>query len=78
MIQLFLSGIVIGMTVVSFATSAPELIVSLNATLDGLPSFAIGNVLGSNIANIVLVLAIITIIYPITIKHRFIILIFLC
>ena len=63
--------IVIGMTVVSFATSAPELIVSLNATLDGLPSFAIGNVLGSNIANIGLVLAIITIIYPITLKHRF-------
>ena len=63
--------IVIGMTVVSFATSAPELIVSLNATLDGLPSFAIGNVLGSNIANIGLVLAIITIIYPITLKRRF-------
>ena len=51
------------MTVVSFATSAPELIVSLNATLDGLPNFAIGNVLGSNIANIGLVLGIITIIY---------------
>ena len=63
--------IVIGMTVVSFATSAPELIVSLNATLDGLPSFAIGNVLGSNIANIGLVLGIITIIYPITLKQRF-------
>ena len=59
------------MTVVSFATSAPELIVSLNATLDGLPNFAIGNVLGSNIANIGLVLGIITIIYPITLKQRF-------
>jgi cation:H+ antiporter len=63
--------IIIGMTVVSFATSAPELIVSLNATIDGLPSFAIGNVLGSNIANIGLVLGIITIIYPITLKQRF-------
>ena len=63
--------IIIGMTVVSFATSAPELIVSLNATLDGLPSFAIGNVLGSNIANIGLVLGIITIIYPIKLKQRF-------
>ena len=63
--------IIIGMTVVSFATSAPELIVSLNATLDGLPSLAIGNVLGSNIANIGLVLGIITIIYPITLKQRF-------
>ena len=63
--------IIIGMTIVSFATSAPELIVSLNATLDGLPSFAIGNVLGSNIANIGFVLGIITIIYPIKLKQRF-------
>lgn len=63
--------IIIGMTVVSFATSAPELIVSLNATIDGLPNFAIGNVLGSNIANIGFVLGIITIIYPITLKQRF-------
>lgn len=63
--------IIIGMTIVSFATSAPELIVSLNSTLDGLPNFAIGNVLGSNIANIGLVLGIITIIYPITLRQRF-------
>ncbi|MFL2625239.1 MAG: calcium/sodium antiporter [Candidatus Marisimplicoccus sp.] len=63
--------IIIGMTIVSFATSAPELIVSLNATIDGLPGFAIGNVLGSNIANIGLVLGIITIIYPISLKQRF-------
>ena len=59
------------MTVVSFATSAPELIVSLNATLNGFPNFAIGNVLGSNIANIGFVLGIIIIIYPITLKQRF-------
>ena len=63
--------IIIGMTVVSFATSAPELIVSLNATLNGFSNFAIGNVIGSNIANIGLVLGIITIIYPITLQHRF-------
>jgi cation:H+ antiporter len=63
--------IIIGMTVVSFATSAPELIVSLNATLNGFSNFAIGNVIGSNIANIGLVLGIITIIYPITLKQRF-------
>lgn len=49
---------VIGMTVVSFATSAPELIVSLRAALDGLPDIALGNVVGSNIANIGLVLGI--------------------
>ena len=59
------------MTVVSFATSAPELIVSINATLNGFSNFAIGNVIGSNIANIGLVLGIITIIYPITLQQRF-------
>lgn len=59
------------MTVVSFATSAPELIVSLNATLNGFSNFAIGNVIGSNIANIGLVLGLITIIYPITLHQRF-------
>ena len=63
--------IIIGMTVVSFATSAPELIVSLNATLIGFSNFAIGNVIGSNIANIGLVLGIIIIIYPITLQQRF-------
>ena len=70
-LKLSIPKIIIGMTIVSFATSAPELIVSLNATLDGLPNFAIGNVLGSNIANIGLVLGIITIIYPISLKQRF-------
>ncbi len=70
-LKLSIPKIIIGMTVVSFATSAPELIVSLNATLDGLPNFAIGNVLGSNIANIGLVLGIITIICPISLKQRF-------
>ncbi|MDA1225545.1 MAG: calcium/sodium antiporter [Bacteroidetes bacterium] len=63
--------IIIGMTVVSFATSAPELIVSLNATLNGFSNLAVGNVIGSNIANIGLVLGLITIIYPITLKQRF-------
>ena len=63
--------IIIGMTVVSFATSAPELIVSLNATLNGFSNFAVGNVIGSNIANIGLVLGIITIIYPIKLQQRF-------
>jgi cation:H+ antiporter len=63
--------IIIGMTVVSFATSAPELIVSLNATLNGFSNFAVGNVIGSNIANIGLVLGIITIIYPVNLQQRF-------
>ena len=46
------------MTVVSFATSAPELIVSLNAALNGFPDLALGNIIGSNIANLGLVLGI--------------------
>lgn len=54
--KLSISKMVIGMTVVSFATSAPELLVSLNAALSGSPAIAINNVVGSNIANIGLVL----------------------
>lgn len=57
-LQLNVPKIVIGMTVVSFATSAPELIVSLNAALNGSPDLALGNVIGSNIANLGLVLGI--------------------
>jgi cation:H+ antiporter len=53
-----ISKMVIGMTVVSFATSAPELLVSLQAALSGSPAIAINNVIGSNIANIGLVLGI--------------------
>ena len=69
--KLSIPKIIIGMTIVSFATSAPELIVSLNATMMGYSDFALGNVLGSNIANLGLVLGIVIIIYPITIKRRF-------
>ncbi|WP_411031358.1 calcium/sodium antiporter [Spongiimicrobium sp. 3-5] len=57
-LRLNIPKIVIGMTVVSFATSAPELIVSINAALDGFPDLALGNVVGSNIANLGLVLGI--------------------
>ena len=69
--KLSIPKIIIGMTIVSFATSAPELIVSLNATMMGYSDFALGNVLGSNIANLGLVLGIVVVIYPITIKRRF-------
>lgn len=57
-LKLNISKIVIGMTVVSFATSAPELIVSVKSALDGFPDLALGNVIGSNIANLGLVLGI--------------------
>ncbi|SDS29514.1 cation:H+ antiporter [Polaribacter sp. KT25b] len=57
-LKLDIPKIVIGMTVVSFATSAPELIVSINAALIGKSDLALGNVIGSNIANLGLVLGI--------------------
>lgn len=63
--------IVIGMTVVSFATSAPELIVSIQAALSGHPDFALGNVVGSNIANIGLVLGLTAIISPMSVPKSF-------
>ena len=60
-----ISPLVIGMTIVSFGTSAPELLVSLQAALDGAPGISIGNVVGSNIANLALVLGITVLIFPI-------------
>ncbi len=62
---------VIGLTVVSFATSAPELIVSLNAALDGFSDISLGNVIGSNIANIGLVLGATAVISPLVIDKEF-------
>lgn len=59
---------VIGLTVVAFGTSAPELVVTLVATFQGRPGMAIGNVIGSNIANIGLVLSISAIVYPLTVR----------
>jgi cation:H+ antiporter len=64
--------IIIGLTIVSFGTSAPELLVSLQAALQGHPDMAIGNVVGSNISNILLVLAVTAFIFPITIQRQFI------
>lgn len=66
-----ISRMVIGMTVVSFATSAPELIVSLQAALTGSPAIALNNVIGSNIANIGLVLGIIAMVGSIVVDKSF-------
>ncbi|WP_338356658.1 calcium/sodium antiporter [Yeosuana marina] len=66
-----ISKMVIGMTVVSFATSAPELLVSLQAALTGSPAIAINNVVGSNIANIGLVLGIIAMVGSIVVDKSF-------
>ncbi|MBT0609049.1 calcium/sodium antiporter [Aequorivita echinoideorum] len=69
--KLHLSKMVIGLTVVSFATSAPELLVSLQAALTGFSDISLGNVLGSNIANIGMVLGITAIISPLAIDRDF-------
>jgi cation:H+ antiporter len=66
-----ISKMVIGMTVVSFATSAPELLVSLQAALSGSPAIAINNVVGSNIANIGLVLGITAMVGTIAVDKSF-------
>jgi cation:H+ antiporter len=70
-LKLSIPKIVIGMTVVSFATSAPELIVSIKAALNGSPDLALGNVVGSNIANLALVLGVTVILGSIDIKKSF-------
>lgn len=70
-LRLDIPKIVIGMTVVSFATSAPELIVSLNSALDGHADIALGNVIGSNIANLGLVLGVVTILTTIKVQKSF-------
>ena len=54
--RLGVSALLVSLTVVAFGTSAPELIVAIKATLSGSPGLAMGNVVGSNIANILLVL----------------------
>ena len=66
-----ISKMVIGMTVVSFATSVPELLVSLQAALSGSPAIAINNVIGSNIANIGLVLGITAMVGSIAVDKSF-------
>lgn len=65
-----ISPLVCGLTVVAFGTSAPELIVSFGANMSGHPEMAIGNVLGSNISNIALVLALSALIFPIPILSK--------
>ena len=70
-LRLNIPKIVIGMTVVSFATSAPELIISIKSALEGHADIAFGNVIGSNIANLGLVLAITILISTISVEKSF-------
>ena len=69
-LRMRISTLVVGMTVVSFATSAPELFVSLQAVLDGSNDIAFGNVIGSNIANITLVLGVTALIFRVKISEQ--------
>ncbi|MEZ7839153.1 MAG: calcium/sodium antiporter [Flavobacteriales bacterium] len=69
-VRMKVSMVVIGLTVVSFATSAPELIVSVYSALTGHPDMALGNVIGSNIANISLVLGLTTLLFPLAFQER--------
>jgi cation:H+ antiporter len=70
-LKLNIPKIVIGMTVVSFATSAPELIVSIKSALEGFPDLALGNVVGSNVANLALVLGITIVLSRIDVQKSF-------
>ena len=69
-IRFGISPLVVGLTVVAFGTSAPELVVSVKANLDGSGGMAIGNVVGSNICNIALVLGVGAVIFPLGIKRQ--------
>lgn len=67
--NLGVSTLIVGLTIVGFGTSAPEMLVSAMASLQGKPSLAIGNALGSNIANIGLILGLTAIIYPLRVER---------
>jgi cation:H+ antiporter len=65
--RLSVSPLIIGMTIVSWGTTSPELVVSLQAAIDNLPGISIGNVVGSNICNILLILGLSAVIFPIVV-----------
>lgn len=65
-----ISSIVIGLTIVALGTSSPELVVNLVASFQGSADVALGNILGSNISNILLILGVSAIIYPLGVKNN--------
>lgn len=67
-VRLGISPLIVGLTVVSIATSAPEFAVTLGAVLDDRPDLAVGNVVGSNIANILFILGIASLVLPLAVK----------
>ena len=69
--KLSMSSLLIGLTVVGFGTSTPELLVSMDAALRGVPDIALGNVIGSNIFNILGILGLTAVVSPIPVADRF-------
>ena len=68
--RLKVAPMIIGMTIVAYGTTSPELVVSLQAAYDGLPGISVGNVVGSNICNILLILGTSALIFPIVVKPQ--------
>lgn len=68
--RLKISPLVIGLTLVAFATSAPELVVSVDSALKGMGNISIGNVVGSNICNITLILGLCAVITPLRVNRK--------
>lgn len=68
--KLHVSPMVIGMTIVAWGTTSPELVVSLQAAFEGYPGIAVGNVVGSNIANILLILGASALLFPIKVDPK--------
>lgn len=68
--RLGVSPLIIGLTIVSMGTSAPELVVSVKAAMNGQSALSIGNVLGSNLFNVGIILGISALIYPLAIKRQ--------
>jgi cation:H+ antiporter len=69
-VRFAISEIMIGLTIVAFGTSAPELVVSITASIGDKPDISLGNVIGSNIVNILLILGISGVIYPLSTKKN--------
>lgn len=69
-LRLRLSPLVVGLTIVAFGTSAPELLISIQSALKGSPDIATGNVIGSNICNLTLVLGISAVIRPVIVRKE--------
>lgn len=68
--KLKISSLIIGLTIVAFGTSAPEFVVSLSSALQGAEGLVLGNVIGSNIVNILLILGLSALIFPIAVNRR--------